>query len=86
MKICASKLKIESLKIFSQTDSLLELLTSANIKQDDINITSTIKFHKKLDFLSIRSSHDLQRDLDNSCPLYQNDLTLAHLSLESDEF
>ena len=88
MKICASKVKIESLKIFSQTDSLLELLTRANIKRDDINFTSTIKFHKKLDFLSIRSSHDshIQRDLHNCCPQYQNDPTLDHFISVSDEF
>ena len=86
MKICASKVKIESLITFSQTDSLLELLTGAKITRDDINFTSTIKFHKKLDFLSIRSSHDLQRDLHNSCPQYQNDPTLAHFILVSDQF
>ena len=86
LNICASNVK--SLKIFSQTDSLLELLTRAKITRDDINFTSTIKFHKKLDFLSIRSSHDLhiQRDLHNCCPQYQNDPTLDHFISVSDEF
>ena len=58
----------------------------AKITRDDINFTSTMKFHKKVDFLSIRSSHDLQRDLHNSCPQYQNDPTLAHFILVSDQF